>query len=394
MKKYRFYIIIGILLLLYIILAIYKPKEIKWDITLSPEDKNPYGAYILSRQLKTIFPSSRLVTSSLPVYNRLHGSRDSGTAYLIIAPQVNLQPEDVKALFHYISSGNDVFISTYNLGKAFSDTLGLQTGELVRGILNRDSLHINFTNPRLATDSGYYFRKFTLNNYFKKIDTGRMEVLGLLDKDKPDFLRLSMGKGMLYIHAAPLCFSNYFMLFKQNNQYTAAALSYIPASVKTIYRDQYYSVGPEYSGSVMSYFLRHRYLRWAWWLALCTVFLYLFFESKRRQRAIPEMDPMSNTSLDFVKTIGNLYFNTHDNRNIAEKKITYFLQFIRSNLYLPTSHLDENFKESLAGKSRLPGEFIDELVEMISQVGSSAAVSDAVLSQLNEKIDYFYKHVK
>jgi hypothetical protein len=144
----------------------------------------------------------------------------------------------------------------------------------------------------------------------------------------------------------------------------------------------------------MSYFLSRLYLRWAWWLALSAALFYLFFESKRRQRIIPELDPMTNTSLDFVQTIGNLYFNTRNNKNIAEKKITYFLEFVRSNLYLPTSSLDAAFVAALSRKSRVNTDEVNELVNMIIQAGSSAAVSDRLLYRLNEKIDNFYKQIR
>lgn len=394
MKLYRFYIIIGLLLLIYIVLAIYKPKQFNWDITLSKNDKNPYGAYILYSQIKDIFPRSHIINSRLPVYNQLKSNIQDTSAYVLIAPQLNLQKEDVKELLDFISKGNTVFIAAYELGAALTDTLNLATDEMVNASLGKDSDHINFTNPSLATDSGFFFRKFTLNNYFSKIDTGRTLILGLLNKNRPDFIRMSIGRGKLYIHSAPLCFSNYFMLFRHNSRYTADVLAYIPQDIKTIYWDEYYSLGPEYTGSVMSYFLNHLYLRWAWWLALFAMVMYLLFESKRRQRIIPELDPMANTTLDFVKTIGNLYFNAQDNKNIAEKKITYFLEFVRSRLYLPTVNLNEEFSAALARKSRIDVTDISDLIGLINEVEVSSKVSNHLLSQLNNKIDDFYKQVK
>lgn len=394
MKRYRFYIIIGVLLLLYSVLMIYKPKELNWDITLSKEDKNPYGAYILYHRVKDLFPSADLQGVQVPVYNQLQEVRDSGSAYLLIAPKLNLQQEDVDALLQYVAAGNVAFLATYDLGKIISDTFSIETAEMVRDILRKDSTRINFTNPSLKIDSGYYFRTLTLNRYFKKIDTANTQVLGMMDNTHPDFIRMSVGKGELYIHAAPLCFSNYFMLFKHNSKYTADALSYLPASTKTIYWDQYYTLGPEYSGNLMHYILTHLYLKWAWWVMLLTVIIYLLFESKRRQRVIPELDPMANTSLDFVKTIGNLYFNTRDNKNIALKKITYFLEFVRSKLYLSTTHLDANFITLLARKSRVNHEYVSELVSIILQAQSYESVNDELLYKLNDKIDHFYKLIK
>lgn len=394
MKKYRFYIIIGILLLLYTLLTIYRPRQLNWNITLEQQDKNPYGAYILYRQLDSIFPSGEKIASRLTVYNQVINKADTHSVYLLIEPSLNLQEEDVKALWHYISAGNNAFIATADLDGVLADSLKLKISSSLQGLGLQDSVHIHFTNAMLATDSGYYFRKFTLNNYFSKMDTGRTEVLGTLGRHKPNFIRLKIGKGFLYLHASPLCFSNYFMLFHHNSDYTAAALSYLPKTTTKIYWDEYYKIGPEYSGNILTYFLTHRYLRWAWWLALLAMVLYMFFESKRRQRVIPEMDPMTNTSLDFVKTIGNLYFNAQNNKNIAEKKITYFLAFVRSRLYLSTSHLNPAFIDALSQKSEVDHREVTELINMLIQVETSNEISDKMLSLLNNKIDNFYKQVK
>lgn len=393
MKKVRFYMIVGILLILYILLTIFRPKQLDWTITLERKDKNPYGAYILYHQLKDIFPEAKISSDQLPVYNQLSDTNQQHTAYLLIAPEVALHKEDVNRLLHYVASGNDVLIASYTIGKTLSDTLKIEMSGPVHDVFRTDSAKINFTNPLIKSDSGYYFRKFTLDNYFTKIDAAHAEILGMMDKDEPDFIRMKFGKGYLYLHSAPLCFSNYFMLFKNNEQYTAAALSYLPKNVKTIYWDEYYKLGPEYSGNVMGYFLTHLFLKWAWWIAIFTILMYLLFASKRKQRIIPELDRKKNTSLDFVKTVGNVYFNKHDNKNIAEKKITYFLEYVRVHLYLPTQSLNPEFISRLSVKSGMAEEKVKKLIDLIIEVRTLQAVSNPLLLQLNKEIENFYKNV-
>ena len=391
MKKYRFYIVVGILLVSYILLTIFKPKQTDWTVTLEKKDKGPYGAYILYHRLKDIFPDAKIDADQLPVYNQLSDTTLQHTAYLLIAPEAALHKEDVNRLLSYVASGNEAFIASYAIGRVLSDTLHLDMQGPMHDIFRKDSAGINFTDPLIRSDSGYYFRRFTLDNYFTKIDTARTEVLGIMDKHKPDFIRMKFGKGNLYVHAAPLCFSNYFMLFKNNDHYTATALSYLPKNVKTIYWDEYYKSGPEYSGNVMSYFLTRLYLKWAWWIAVFTILIYLLFESKRRQRVIPESDFKRNTSLDFVKTVGEVYFNKRDNKNISEKKITYFLEFIRSHLYLPTQTLNAEFIRALAVKSEIPEDKVKKLIDLIIVVRTSRVVSNEILMELNNDIEYFYK---
>jgi hypothetical protein len=46
----------------------------------------------------------------------------------------------------------------------------------------------------------------------------------------------------------------------------------------------------------------------------------MVFEAKRRQRIIPIIDVPQNTSVIFVKTIGQLYFNKKEHLTIAQRK--------------------------------------------------------------------------
>lgn len=54
-----------------------------------------------------------------------------------------------------------------------------------------------------------------------------------------------------------------------------------------------------------------------------------------------------NTTLEFVKTVGNLFYRTQNHKNIAHKKITYFLNYLRTHYRLDTSHFNEEFRGAL-----------------------------------------------
>jgi hypothetical protein len=67
------------------------------------------------------------------------------------------------------------------------------------------------------------------------------------------------------------------------------------------------------------------------------------FDSKRRQRIIKPLQPNINTSVAFTETVGRLYLQKKDNRNIADKMITYFLEHIRNQYFLNTNQLNDEF---------------------------------------------------
>lgn len=382
--------VLGALVVLYAVMMVLKPKPVDWTVTLRQDDKNPYGAFIVFQRMGDLFPEATITSEQMPAYNLLSDSALRGTAYVLIAPRTALQPEDVHRLLGYVARGNAAFIATGALSRALSDSLGVKLAAPVEGVFSRDSGRVNFTNTHLRTDSGFTFRQFTLRGYFSEVDTATTSVLGTTGSGQADFISMRRGKGLIYLHAAPLCFSNYFMLFGDNSTYTARALSYLPRHLSRIYWDEYYKLGSGYKGSMLSFFLAHRYLRWAWWLALFGIVMYVVFESRRRQRVIPVADPLDNTSLDFIKTVGQLYYERRDNKNIAEKKVAHFLEWVRSRLYLSTERLDPAFIGSLARKSGRSERAARDLVGLIIQLRSSEAVSDVLLLQLNGRIDAFY----
>lgn len=78
---------------------------------------------------------------------------------------------------------------------------------------------------------------------------------------------------------------------------------------------------------------------------------------------------------------------------ISHKKVSYFLTDIRSDFFLSTQQLNEEFIEALSKKSGLRKQDINELITLIGVINESSEVSDETLLQLNKLIDHFYSQV-
>jgi hypothetical protein len=133
-------------------------------------------------------------------------------------------------------------------------------------------------------------------------------------------------------------------------------------------------------------------LKWAYFITLASLFLYLIFEGKRRQRIIPIIEKPKNTSLEFVETIGALYFNHNDHKAITEKKIAYLLAYIRNKFFLKTTVLDQVFKEELSLKSGVNISTINEMFEYAEILKQSNEVHEKQLILFNKHIEDFYKN--
>jgi hypothetical protein len=389
----RFIFVFAVVLALYIIAEVNRPKPIDWSVTLSSEDKNPYGSYILFNFLQDLFPHASVQSFRLPVYDQLNNSSDSNTAYLLLDPKLDLSKNDLNELIDYVAAGNLAFVSSFDLGKHLTDSLHLRESQRF-AIKNQDSTRINFVNPSLHTPNGYGFQRLAIDEYLDRFDTAGIVVLGTNLLNDVNFIKIPVGKGAVFIHANPLCFSNYFLMTRDNAKYTAAALSYLPANIKKIYWDEYYKSGPAGSSSPMRFILSNTWLRWGFRLACLAMLIFVWYERKRRQRIIPVIPPLRNSTLDFVQTVGAVYFTRHDNKNIAEKKVQYLLEYIRSHFYLPTTELNEDFLQALAKKSGVDETDVRHLLDSVHHVLSGGTMNDATLLKLNDTIDSFYKKVK
>ncbi len=393
MKGYRgFIIVFSVLFILYIVAELNKPKPVDWSVTLSKDDKNPYGGYIIYSQLKNIFPAAAIHSTRISFYRQVKNSNDINTAYFIIGSALRPADTETKQMKKYVSKGNYIVASADLFYTPFLDSFGVETSTQFP-FKPLDSTSLNFVNPALKAPENYTFLRGTIDQYFSKIDTAKTIILSTNNRGKPVFIKVPYGKGFFFIHADPICFSNYFLLYRNNASYAAKALSYIPANVSKIHWDEYNKLGPEGATTPFRVFLSNEYLRWALRLALIGIILYVLFEMKRRQRVIPVITPLKNSTLEFIRTVAGVYFNEKDNDSIADKKANHFLEFVRSRFNIATQILDEDFIQQLHRKSGVDRDKVADIVSLLLALPAQPKVTDTMLLNLDRNIDNFYKQV-
>ena len=100
------------------------------------------------------------------------------------------------------------------------------------------------------------------------------------------------------------------------------------------------------------------------WILLA---IFMLFSAKRKQRVVPIIPPVNNTTVDFTKTIGNLYLQEGDHHTIIGKKIIYFLEKIRTDYLLDTFDLDETFVNRLHQKTGKDKADIEHVIQLIKK---------------------------
>lgn len=387
LKKYL--ILSGALLILYLIFQYNKPKPTNWTPTYLTEDKIPFGTYILDQRIKDIFPDAIVKKSQSPIFSTLSANQNSASNYLIIASDISVNKLDYREMVRYMKKGNNVFIAAYTIQGVLPDTLKLKiTSDF--DLSNKSKSSVNFTNPQLRNAEGYYFDKGISQQYFSKIDTAKGIVLGNKNNKSPNFIQYKFGKGSLFILPNPQLFTNYSLLKSNGSEYLSKALSYLP-NTKTLIWDEHFTRPSNEDRSPLRMIFKYDQLRWAYLLSVFGLLGFVLFEIKRRQRIIPVISRLTNTSVEFVKVVGRVYYQQRNNKDIAEKKVKYLLEYIRNKYRLRTLDLNQEFKESLIKISSASEETIENLLIEIGHLKRGQIINDQHLIDLNKIIEQFYK---
>jgi hypothetical protein len=367
-------------------------KKLNRRITLWREDKIPYGCYAAYKNLSSLFPDAEIgLNKRSPIF--LDGYGGSKKVYIIIAPEVDPDPVELRGLMNFLGQGNSIFISSFRFGDSLLRSLNVKQAGYNPFSFFRDSLRLSVYDPLSHDSLSFVYPGESDDDYAASIDSQYTSILGRDARGRPDFIRLTYkGGGALYLHFAPMALTNFFLLHKQNMDYYDKLFSYMPASAGDVKWDDYFRYS-EKPFSAFRYIAQNPPLQWALWLSLLLFLVIYLFESKRRQRKIPVIPALSNTSLDFVKTIGRLYYQRRDNHNLALKMAAHFQEIMRTRYNLPSSTPDEELISRLSHKTDLSREFLREIVTAIRGLQEGGALTDEELLKFSGKLNQFYKQV-
>lgn len=398
MSKLQKIMIASLVLLLALLsyLEASEPQELNWSPSYSAVDRIPLGARVLYENLQE--QELKVEEVNIPPFEFLNDSTISGT-YFFLNNRLQFDDNELDKLFSWIERGNTAFIIAESIGQNLQDTLNLELQALIpRGGISSKPL-LNLTDEKLQADKAFLLDREFQHPAFAEYDTLSQQVLGVsqlfrknrkITDPKVNFLRDSIGKGAIYIHSTPKAFSNYFLLDDENYKYAERALAYIPAE-KTLFWDSYYKTGKTFNTSPLFVILNSKPLKWSYYFLITGAILFVIFEGKRKQRPIPVREPLPNRTFDFTRTIAGLYLDRKDYRGIISKKITLFLDYVRSHYRISTEKVDEHFYERLASMSDNSPAEVKKLWQLMDNLKNKQEVHKEDLLRLNKGIKAFKK---
>jgi len=401
-KTYLPYLIGGIALVAFCALlfgAVGSSKRtLNERITLKQTDKIPYGFYTAKTLLPGLFPQAKIVTDKVSPGTWRAISTVSDRQAVFIIGDLNASNGELDRIREFVKLGNHVFFITRHLSDEAKTFFGFDYNDISQGFAQSgasDSLAVSLDGPRFTDTTKYFYPGLRYASVFDSIYPSKSVVLGSGLNNSPNFLQFRMGAGSVYLHTAPLAFSNYFILHKNNVAYYQGALSVIPQNVTKILWNEYYlykkTTPPESEPAWLSVLFRYKAFRWGFMTALGVLLLYLLMEIRRKQRIIPHWPASKNESLDFVQTIGRLYYDQRNHQDLALKMSAFFLDHVRSRYNITTAVLDDEFVAALSTKAGYPADDIMSIVNDISSLPDKAGLTEQQLAQFHKKLEKFYQ---
>jgi hypothetical protein len=367
------------------------PKPVNWQRTYSKTDKNPFGAYAINKLLIPAF-GSRTLENSTTLYNLQSDSLRS-YALLLMNDMVNLSKTDLKSLMEFIDRGNKVMIAANQFQGLLADTFHLRTSsKSYRYFIQPDSL---IKRPGVTLrlkdkqESSYIYPMLCFDSYFTHYDSTRFEALSFNDDTSAVFISAKIGKGQLFLMSMPDVFSNYFIVNNSNRYYAYDLLSYISSPSTVIIWDEYYKRFNIKKDSFLKLIFENDSLYYAYLLMLVSIIVYMIFDGRRRQAAIPVAEPITNSTLEFVNVISHVYFNSHNHVYIVHDRIRFFYEAIRKRFGISTEIINDEFINTVADISGCDKALVRRLFLYCENLRKNSAAQELDLIELNRQINNF-----
>lgn len=447
-----------VLFVLFCLLQVNLPKKFVWSPTFSHVDKQPFGCFVFDSVLTQSLPNGYHVTKKTFFQLDQEHAKEK-ISVLMVVDQQNLKQLDVKYLCNIARRGGKVMVvasSSFDDGRN-ADTVVVDELERtfkvkiedglyfsLRGILsglkahdndmydtiywnNRETMYAaqsyrmfyNMVGGTLFVDSvpkvkrlaytlstaGYDYKHDSLYvGDFTSFDTivDEKERIERIDtfaiKKVPAAVSVPYGKGEVIFVSSPLLFTNYGMLEGNTFVYIFRLMSYL--ADLPVYRTEAYVKTDAMlvaEQSPFREFIKRPPLRWALYLALLGVALFMIFTARRRQRVIPIMSKPANRSLEFIQLIGTLYYQRKDHVDLVRKKFKLFAEELRKTAGVDISDVNTDDREYLllAEKTGMNSDRLKKVIRQIRLVlHSEGNISVEEMRSLIDAMDTIVRHAK
>ena len=224
--------------------------------------------------------------------------------------------------------------------------------------------------------------------------------------EMPNFVKVKVGKGSLFLHTSPNMFYNYQIKRLHGYKYAEFVLNELPAD-RDVYMlelgrlsDNYgnYDVdeqegdGEKEDDSYLKLIFQESNLvdRFCL-LSILGVILFVIFRSKRTRPIVPFIEPKKDMTMAFAETITSIYFAKRNPYGLLQVQRKNFYSTIQKHFFVDLQRREgDRALQVLAEKSNRR---VDEIKDLLRRLETKEAfsVNDLYVTEMQKKIHAFYR---
>lgn len=391
-----------------------------WESHYKYDSRDPYGTYMFYELLKRSTFDFKLV-EGFATDEIVQCTKDSSGKLLVFIGNDYTNNEDLwLRINEFLNAGNKALfileedpqqLESYYNGVFEVSSICDSVSEL--RLAKEENVKYSFDKlnefKRESVNWKFFFMKDSLNieKDTNSIYAGAYLITGynydyyfiaqeVNEYDKPVLIEMQYGNGSLLIHRAPLAFTNIALLEEKNVDHLEKILEEIN------YEGIIYNIPPKKKNpkdgkekkSPLQFILSSPALSWAYYITIGCLLLFLIFNVKRRQAAIPIAPPKANSTLEFVDALSKIYYQKHNNPNIVKHKYRIFITFIRTHYHINMIKDRTEFARVISMKSGIGVKEVESLLNRMEAYSKMNELSDDQLIVLHKQLDNFYKNCK
>ena len=384
--NWKYLSFIAVLVLLYFVLLYFMPQRYNWFVTLHRNDKNPFGGFIFNTLISNSWISE--VNNSNKSLFELRDMEEQ--ILLVICEKFEISPSELEMMMRLVEKGKTIVVAAHEMDSLFTNALDFGINDpsfsfILDDMWGEDTVGLNFTNLFPGEPQTFWYPSQLLMQHFSEFDTATTHVLAQNTNEEAVLLQIPHGEGTFFLCSTPLVFSNCSMIHRRNHDYVAQIFGALKTGA--LHWTEYYQLGRMESTTPLRYILTQPALKWALYVLLISIVVFMIFDLKRKQRIIPVIPPLKNETVDFVKTISSLYYQKRDHRNLAAKQILHFTEHLKHQLYIDLDDEVNQLIEITAAKTNTDEEEVRLLFDQMGRVSNANYISSKELKILTNRIN-------
>lgn len=390
-------LVIGLVGYLLSVFKFVKVADVSWDRNYAFESREPYGGYAFLEMVKAYYGPERV-----------HFASDTTTfavdtvaeciLYIALNAYSNYHTP-LDSFLTFVSQGNDALLigseQTYELdsifasaiyGDLYDTTVWVKVGDMDYGFLNYRE---DYLYPR-----DQYFGTFQVIplDSIAAVTGISYELHHKLHDGQYAMISRPYQSGQIYLHVIPELYSNAAFNQASMQGYIEATLSMYTPDYVIIDQVNLHDPAPEQHAGQLDYVLSQPSLRWAYYLALMSMFVFLIFRSKRKQQVIPIIPVNSNTSMAYVDTLSHLYQSQQQPTKLISHLEEVWWHWVKKKYYITADM--PNAISTLSRKCHVAEQEITNIIKRFSSAKDNPLFQNDQLIRFHQQLEDFYKKCK